>query len=100
MAGNHLNSPFIVKIFSIVLMAVIYDGAFLRNALRKPVVSIADEEFFHEFYPLNTGTQLKTPVRNETKLVCATIFGLFIMLSILRVLRPYINQILNVTPQG
>jgi len=84
------------QIFSISLMFGLYDWSFVQVALKKPIHHIDVPDFLY-YLPLNRpSTSLSPTTSHELKIVGLSISALFVALSAVRVVTPYLDGVLLV----
>jgi len=94
------SSTFLVgivwQIFSVSLMFGLYDWSFVQVALKKPIHHIDVPDFLY-YLPLNRpSTSLSPTTKHEMKIVGLCISALFVALSAVRTVTPFLDGVLQV----
>jgi len=84
------------QIFSLTFMIGLYDWTFVKVALKKPIHHIDVPDFLY-YMPLNRPSAALNPTgRHELKIVGLCISVLFVALTVVRAVTPYLDSILLV----
>lgn len=81
--------------YALCLLVLIYDWAFVRNLFRGSTKAAMTEDFYFEYFPIQSAFTPKMNKSKEALLVTLATAALFVSLAGMRILGPYFNLLLQ-----